>query len=209
MALSSGQLLQGNYRIVRLLDQGGMGAVYLAEHTRLQGRRLAIKENILDPSVDQAMRDQLRDQFYTEAKILAALDHPNLPKVSDYFIEDGVEYLVMDYVEGENLSDLLDRQVQQGKPLPEAQVLDWAEQLLSALAYMHCRHPHPVIHRDIKPANLILTPEGGSASGRLRLGQADEQRWSEHGRGYARHGHPRLHAAGAIPWQPGPHRRAH
>ena len=160
MALSSGQLLQGNYRIVRLLDQGGMGAVYLAEHTRLQGRRLAIKENILDPSVDQAMRDQLRDQFYTEAKILAALDHPNLPKVSDYFIEDGVEYLVMDYVEGENLSDLLDRQVQQGKPLPEAQVLDWAEQLLSALAYMHCRHPHPVIHRDIKPANLILTPEG-------------------------------------------------
>jgi serine/threonine protein kinase len=160
MALSSGQLLQGNYRIVRLLDQGGMGAVYLAEHTRLQGRRLAIKENIPDSSADLATRDQLRDQFYTEAKILAALDHPNLPKVSDYFIEGGVEYLVMEYVEGENLSDLLDKQTQQGKPLAEAQVLDWADQILSALAYMHSRQPHPVIHRDIKPANLILTPEG-------------------------------------------------
>ena len=160
MALSSGQLLQGNYRIVRLLDQGGMGAVYLAEHTRLQGRRLAIKENIPDASADQATRDQLRDQFYTEAKILAALDHPNLPKVSDYFIESGVEYLVMEYVEGENLSDLLNKQMQQGKPLAEAQVLDWADQILSALAYMHSRQPHPVIHRDIKPANLILTPEG-------------------------------------------------
>ena len=160
MALSSGQLLQGNYRIVRLLGQGGMGAVYLAEHTRLQGRLLAIKENTPDPFVDQATRDQLRDQFYTEAKILAALDHPNLPKVTDYFIEGGVEYLVMEYVEGENLSDLLDKQMQQGKSLPEALVLDWAGQLLSALAYMHSRQPHPVIHRDIKPANLILTPEG-------------------------------------------------
>jgi serine/threonine protein kinase len=161
MTLSSGQLLQGNYRIVRLLGQGGMGAVYLAEHTRLQGRLLAIKENTPDPFADQATRDQLRDQFYTEAKILAALDHPNLPKVSDYFIEGGVEYLVMDYVEGENLSELLDQHLrQQGKPLPEAQVLDWAEQILSALATMHSRQPHPVIHRDIKPANLILTPEG-------------------------------------------------
>lgn len=161
MALSSGQLLQGNYRIVRLLGQGGMGAVYLAEHTRLQGRLLAIKENTPDPFVDPATRDQLRDQFYTEAKILAALDHPSLPKVTDYFIEGGVEYLVMDFVEGENLSDLLDKHVQQqGKPLPEARVLDWADQILSALAYMHSRQPHPVIHRDIKPANLILTPGG-------------------------------------------------
>jgi len=161
MALSNGQLLQGNYRIVRLLGQGGMGAVYLAEHTRLQGRLLAIKENTPEPFIDQTTRDQLRDQFYTEAKILAALDHPNLPKVSDYFIEGGVEYLVMDYIEGEELANLLERHLQQqGKPLSEAQVLDWGDQILAALAYMHSRQPHPVIHRDIKPANLILTPDG-------------------------------------------------
>ena len=161
MALSSGQLLQNNYRIVRLLGQGGMGAVYLAEHTRLHGRLLAIKENKPEPFADQATRDQLRDQFYTEAKILAAMNHPNLPKVTDFFIEGGVEYLVMDYVEGENLNDLLDRHIQQhGKPLPEARVLDWADQILGALTYLHSRQPHPVIHRDIKPANLILTPEG-------------------------------------------------
>jgi tRNA A-37 threonylcarbamoyl transferase component Bud32 len=161
MALSSGQLLQGNYRIVRLLGQGGMGAVYLAEHTRLHGRLLAIKENTSEPFADQATRDQLREQFYTEAKILAALDHPSLPKVTDYFIEDGVEYLVMDFVEGENLSDRLDSHLQQhGKPLPESQVLDWADQMLSALVYMHSRQPHPVVHRDIKPANIILTSEG-------------------------------------------------
>ena len=161
MPLSGGQILQGNYRIVRLLGQGGMGAVYLAEHTRLSGRLLAIKENTPEPFADQETQDQLREQFYTEARILAALDHPNLPKVTDYFSEGGVEYLVMDYVEGENLQQEFERYRQQhGKPLPEKLVVDWADQLLSALEYMHSRHPHPVIHRDIKPSNIILTPEG-------------------------------------------------
>ncbi|MCB0201200.1 MAG: serine/threonine protein kinase, partial [Anaerolineae bacterium] len=114
-----------------------------------------------EPFADQETQNQLRDQFYTEARILAALDHPNLPKVTDYFSESGVEYLVMDYVEGDNLQQEFERyQQQHGKPLPERLVLDWADQLLSALEYMHSRHPHPVIHRDIKPSNIILTPDG-------------------------------------------------
>jgi len=138
-----------------------MGAVYLAEHTRLVGRLVAIKENVPDPSIDQATQDQLRQQFYTEAKTLAALNHPNLPKVTDFFVEGGVEYLVMDYVQGDDLSQVLAKHLQQmGKPLPEGQVLVWADQILSALAYLHSRHPNPVIHRDIKPANIIWAPDG-------------------------------------------------
>jgi len=159
--LQRGQILQGNYRIVRLLSQGGMGAVYLAEHTRLMGQLVAIKENIFDPSIDQATQHQLRQQFYVEAKTLAALNHPNLPKVTDFFIHGGIEYLVMDYVQGDDLSQVLAMHLQRmGRPLPERQVLVWADQILSALAYLHSRQPNPVIHRDIKPANIILAPDG-------------------------------------------------
>jgi len=138
-----------------------MGAVYLGQHTRLASRLLAIKENIPEFSTDQAIQAQLRQQFYTEARTLAGLNHPNLPKVSDFFIEGGVEYLVMDYVEGDALDLVLARHLQQtGRPLPEMQVLAWADQILSVLSYLHSRQPSPVIHRDIKPSNLILAPDG-------------------------------------------------
>lgn len=161
MPLTVGQMLQGNYRIIGLLGQGGMGAVYLAEHTRLTGRLLAIKENTPNPLADPATLAQFRDQFYTEAKILASLVHPALPQVSDYFSEGGVEYLVMDYVEGEDLQQVSERHLQQyTKPLPEKLVLAWADEILSALEYMHSRQPDPVIHRDIKPSNILRTPEG-------------------------------------------------
>jgi serine/threonine protein kinase len=159
--LQRGQILLGKYRVVRLLGQGGMGAVYLAEHTRLPGQLLAIKENIPELSTDPATQAQLRRQFYTEARTLAGLDHPNLPKVSDFFIEGGVEYLVMDYIEGDALDQVLAKHLQQtGRPLPEAQVLAWADQILAVLSYLHSRQPSPVIHRDVKPANIILAPNG-------------------------------------------------
>jgi serine/threonine protein kinase len=94
----------------------------------------------------------MREQFLAEARVMARLDHPVLPKVSDYFIvENGREYLVMDYVEGEDLLSLLERTKQ---PLDEQSVLRWAEQVLDALAYLHTQRPQSIIHRDIKPANL-------------------------------------------------------
>lgn len=160
MTLIIGQLLQGRYRILRLLGQGGMGAVYLAEDTRL-GRQCAVKENIPDPNANPQVLAQLRQQFQVEARILAALDHPNLPKVYDFFSDGGNEYIVMEYVEGEDLATLLQRQ---GGPLPERPVLLWADQVLDALEELHGQQPRPIIHRDIKPANIILT-----AKGRIKL----------------------------------------
>ena len=89
--------------------------------------------------------------------MLANLDHPNLPKVSDYFSDGGNEYIVMEYVEGEDLASVLARH---GGPLPEQSVLPWADQVLDALEYLHGQRPNPILHRDIKPANIILTPQG-------------------------------------------------
>lgn len=156
MPLSNGQILQSRYRVLGPLGQGGMGAVYLAEDLRL-GSRCALKEQTPDPNASPQALSQARQQFQTEARVLAQLSYPSLPKVSDYFSDGVSEYLVMEYVEGENLADLLARY---GGPLPEQMVLPWAEQVLAALEYLHGLLPNPIIHRDIKPANVILTPQG-------------------------------------------------
>jgi eukaryotic-like serine/threonine-protein kinase len=156
MTLSSGQLLAGRYRILRLLGQGGMGAVYLAEDVRLPGRQVAVKENF-DPSLGG------RGQFEREAIMLARLKHPSLPQVTDHFVlPSGEQYLVMEYVAGESLDEILARR---GAP-PEAEVLGWIDQVMDALEYMHTwvdpvtGQSTPVIHRDIKPANIKLTLQG-------------------------------------------------
>jgi serine/threonine-protein kinase len=112
-----------------------------------------------DPDASPAELKQSREQFYQEASTLARLDHPNLPKVSDHFSEDDRDYLVMDFVPGQDLQEMLNHSMREGSPLPEKQVLAWADQLCSALAYMHAQVP-PVLHRDIKPSNIKITPAG-------------------------------------------------
>jgi serine/threonine protein kinase len=136
-----------------------MGAIYQAEDTRLEGRLCALKETISEPNAPRERLEQTQAQFHREASVLARLDHPNLPKVSDYFLYDGRDYLVMDFVSGRDLRDLLEEARGQGKFLPEEDVLAWAEQLCDALEYLHSQDP-PVLHRDIKPANIKLTPTG-------------------------------------------------
>jgi serine/threonine-protein kinase len=136
-----------------------MGATYRAEDLRLQGRFCAVKEALPDASVPPTELKQSREQFYQEASTLARLDHPNLPKVSDYFSEGDRDYLVMDYVPGQDLKEKLANALREGHPLPEGQVLAWAEQLCNALMYMHSQDP-PVLHRDIKPSNIKITPSG-------------------------------------------------
>jgi branched-chain amino acid transport system substrate-binding protein len=152
MPLENGRTLQERYRIVKLLGQGGMGAVYRAWDIRLKVH-VALKEQVPQPELDPALLAQLRQQFEQEAVTLARLSHPNLVRVTDFFEEAGNVYLIMDYLEGENLADRIARE----GALPEAQVLDWARQLLEALAYCH---EHGVVHRDIKPQNILLRPDG-------------------------------------------------
>lgn len=151
MTLHTGDLLQERYRIVSLLGQGGMGAVYRAWDTNLN-IPVALKEMIPAPQTDSRTLAQLRQQFKREAQVVAGLDHPNLVRVTDYFSWGSSECLVMNFVEGESLAERIQRE----GALPEVQVLEWARQLLDALAHCHARG---VIHRDIKPWNVIITPE--------------------------------------------------
>ncbi len=146
--LASDTILQGRYRIVRLLGQGGMGAVYEAIDKRLD-KTVALKETLFT-------EERLRKQFEREARLLARLHHPALPGVSDHFAEGDGEFLVMQYVPGEDLSAMLARR---HEPFPAHQVLAWADQLLDALDYLHTQDPQ-IIHRDIKPQNLKLAARG-------------------------------------------------
>ena len=100
--LTVGATLRNRYRIVSPIGQGGMGSVYLAEDLRLEGRKCALKAVRIDPNASETAIEQLQHQFRHEASILARLDHPNLPKVSDYFTENTLDYLVMDYVAGKD-----------------------------------------------------------------------------------------------------------
>jgi serine/threonine protein kinase len=143
-----GSVLQNRYRITRELGSGGMGAVYEAIDQRLDAT-VAIKETF---SVDQ----RLRRQFEQEARLLARLRHSALPRVSDYFVEDGRAFIVMQFVAGQDLAKII---AQRGNAFPPSQVVAWADQLLDVLIYLHSRD-RQIIHRDIKPHNLKLTESG-------------------------------------------------
>ncbi len=146
--LSPNSLLQERYRIVRLLGRGGMGAVYEAVDERL-GITIALKETL---STDASTRKQ----FEHEARLLAGMQHPALPRVSDHFVEGHRAFLVMQFIGGVDLAKII---AQQPGPFPRDQVIAWADQLLDALIYLHSRD-RKVIHRDIKPHNLKLTATG-------------------------------------------------
>ncbi len=156
--LQPGGILRERYKIVGLIGTGGMGAVYLADDRRLEGRQCAIKEAMIRPGLSEEISRLARKQFHQEASILARLDHPGLPKVSDFFSEGERDYLVMDFVPGQNLLEIANGARQQACFLGQAIVLDWIDQLCDTLTYLHTRQP-PVLHRDIKPANVKLTPD--------------------------------------------------
>ncbi len=163
MALEADQILNNRYKIVKLLGQGGFGEVYQAWDMRLEGC-CAVKRN-LQPA------PEVRRQFEQEAKMLFKLRHPNLPRVQDYFTgAEDEQYLVMDFIEGEDLRSRLKRP---GPPAVEL-ALTWLEQVCDALTYLHRRKP-PVVHRDIKPANIIITPEGLAMLVDFGIAKADTQ----------------------------------
>jgi serine/threonine-protein kinase len=146
MPLQPSDILNQRYRIEGQLGKGGMGAVYLA-HDMTLDIKVAVKENLnLNPESER--------QFRREARLLATLRHPNLPRVTDHFILEDRQYLVMDYIEGVDLSARVARQ-----PATIDEVIDWGAAIADALYYLHTRQP-PIIHRDIKPANLKLQADG-------------------------------------------------
>jgi eukaryotic-like serine/threonine-protein kinase len=146
--LSPNTILRERYRIIDQLGHGGMGAVYQAMDQNLSCV-VAVKETF-------ATTDDQRRAFRREAELLANLNHPTLPRVTDHFTHDDGQFLVMQFVPGHDLAELLDLREQ---PFAEAKVLDWADQLLDALEELHSSNP-PIIHRDIKPSNLKVTPKG-------------------------------------------------
>ena len=159
VALKSGDVLRGRYRIRERIGQGGMGNIYLADDLRLEGRQCALKEVEHDRTVSSKLLKEARQQFLHEATVLARLDHPNLPKVSDFFSVGPRDYLVMDYIPGKDLrAKMLDAK-QNNIFLAEENVLGWANQLAEALTYLHSQTP-PLVHRDVKPSNLKITPNG-------------------------------------------------
>jgi len=157
--LKTGETLRGRYRVRKIIGQGGMGCIYLADDLRLEGRQCALKEVEHDRTLPAKMVQEARDQFLREATVLARLDHPNLPKVSDFFSNGPRDYLVMDYIPGKDLRTLMTEAMAKKSFLPELGVLNWANQLADALSYLHEQNP-PILHRDIKPSNMKLTPTG-------------------------------------------------
>jgi len=147
--LSPGTTLQNRYRVVRLLGKGGMGAIYEAFDQRVSCV-VALKETLVGAN------NEAREAFQREAALLANLRHAALPKVMDYFGEGNGEFLVMEYIAGDDLAELLEKQ---SGPTSVLQVLEWANQILKLLDYLHTREP-PILHRDIKPANLKVTAQG-------------------------------------------------
>lgn len=146
--LAAGLVLQNRYRVIKQLGQGGMGAVYEAVDERLD-TTIALKETLFSD-------ERLRRQFEREARLLARMHHPALPRVSDHFGEGDGQFLVMQYIAGEDLAYMM---AHKRGPFPPDQVLTWGDQLLDALDYLHTQDPQ-IIHRDIKPQNLKLTARG-------------------------------------------------
>src|SRR5512141_2264670 len=150
LSLKNGDLLHGRYKIRERIGQGGAGSIYLADDIRLEGRLCALKEVEYDRTLSETIREEARQQFLREATILARLDHPNLPKVSDFFSSGPRDYLVMDYVPGEDLRTIMLEARHNKAFIPEELVLSWAKQIGDALAYLHGQEP-AIVHRDIKP----------------------------------------------------------
>ena len=148
MVLERGAFLNNRYRIVEILGQGGMGSVYRAIDEHL-GVEVAVKDNLFTS-------DEYERQFRREAMILANLRHANLPRVTDHFVIHGQgQYLVMDYIEGEDLRQRMERT----GTLPEEEVISIGAAVCEALDYLSTRKPS-IVHRDIKPGNVKITPQG-------------------------------------------------
>jgi tRNA A-37 threonylcarbamoyl transferase component Bud32 len=146
-------LMNGRFKIVTQLTAGGLSAIYLAEKS--DKRTVVIKEAVVPPYSDEATREKAKELFDREARLLVKLSHPRIAKVFDHFVENGRDYLVIEYVPGQSLRQLVTRD----GPQSEDQVLSWAIDIADILDYLHTQDP-PIIHRDVSPDNLLLREDG-------------------------------------------------
>lgn len=168
-ALQPGTVLQEKYRIEAALGKGGFGITYRAQHTGLQ-KTVAIKEffmrgacerqagttHVTTTQSNREMADRFLRKFVKEAQLIASLSHPGIVRVSDIFEANGTAYYVMNYVEGENLNEHVNRLGH----LSEEEALNYIRQVGDALCYVHAKH---MLHLDVKPANILLEQESGRA----------------------------------------------
>src|SRR5713101_5790425 len=153
--LTEGHLLDGRYRVKKVLGVGGMGRVYLSNDTRLANRPVAVKEMIVGDGIQEK---KAIEDFTREANVLARLSHPGIPTLIDHFAENQRHYLVMEFVAGGDLQAVLDKLGPRGK-LDEDKVLRWARQMLEVLDFLHAQKP-PIIYRDLKPGNIMIDKDG-------------------------------------------------
>ena len=152
------RLLKKRYEILAILGKGGMGCVYKVRDHQQRGKVLAVKE-LRSNKLSEEKSQEALVQFQTEAQILARLTHPNLPKVYDYFSVPGAHYIVMEYVNGSTLEQVLSARY--GKPVDERLALSWALQICRAMHFLSVQKPRPIIFRDLKPSNIMISRDNG------------------------------------------------
>ncbi|MGH7924277.1 MAG: protein kinase domain-containing protein [Candidatus Binatus sp.] len=153
--LREGHLLDGRYRVKKVLGVGGMGRVYLSNDTRLANRPVAVKEMVVGDGIQEK---KAIEDFTREANVLARLSHPGIPTLIDHFAENSRQYLVMEFVAGGDLQHVLDQLGPKGK-VAEDKVLRWARQMLEVLDFLHGQKP-AIIYRDLKPGNIMIDKDG-------------------------------------------------
>jgi tRNA A-37 threonylcarbamoyl transferase component Bud32 len=152
--LERGRGLQnGKFKISAQLTAGGLSAIYLAD--RPDKRTVVIKEAVVPPYADARTKQKAKELFDREARLLVKLNHPHIAKVFDHFVENGRDYLVIEYIPGQSLRQLITRD----GPQSEDRVLEWALEIAEILDYLHTQEP-PIIHRDVSPDNLLLREDG-------------------------------------------------
>src|SRR5215467_6008453 len=156
MSLPLGTILDGKFKIVQVLGEGGMGTVYKVEQVDKPGYFRAVKELIISPNTPEDERKSAIERFDKEIDLLFNLKHPLIPSLILSFQERGNYYFVMEFVPGRNLEKMLEVA---NAPLDESQVINWMIKVCDALSYIHSRKP-PIILRDLKPGNIMITPEG-------------------------------------------------
>ncbi len=156
--LAPGTVLEDRYEILRVCGQGGMSTVYAARDLRFSHveRLCAIKE-MVDRARDHQTRMLRLANFEREASLLATLSHPAIPKIYDYFSRSGLIYLVLEFIDGEDLEHVISRAQE---PIDEETLIEWSDQILDVLSYLHEHQPEPIVFRDLKPSNIMLRSDG-------------------------------------------------